>query len=175
MALAISILIAVLRVWIPWRPRTEGVVLRRLRMPFAARLARQAVALGLMVAVTLANLLTDRMPEWVPVVPLAALLVSLLVPARYTITDRGIGIGALTFRRWTEFSGLSVHHGRIRLKSINGIRPLSIWLPGRFHDADVVAQIRRLIRAGYQGKSTSGDRTQAESPSTDPEPSVSSI
>ena len=173
LALAISILLAVLRVWAPWRPRTEGVVLRRLRMPFAARLVRQAGALGLMVVVTLVNLVTRQVPDWLPAIPLAILLGSLLIPARYTITDRGVGIGALTFRRWTEFSGLSVRHGRIRLKSISGIRPLSIWLPGRFHDADVVAQIRRLIRGAYKGNSASGDTAQVGPASTEPEPLLS--
>jgi len=41
------------------------------------------------------------------------------------------------------------------MKSISGVRPLEIWLPGRFHDADTVAEIRRLIRGAYQGRSAS--------------------
>ena len=152
--IVVAVVAAVFRVWSPWRPRAQGVVLRTLKMPFAARLVNQAFPLALLIAATVVNEVTATLPIWVPLAPLAALSVGVMLRARYTITTEGVAVGALTFRRWTEFSGLTVRRGRIRLKSINGVRPLQIWLPGRFHDADAVAEIRRLIRGAYQGRSS---------------------
>ena len=150
----IAVITAIFRVWSPWRPRPQGAPLRTLRMPFVARLYNQAFALTLLGGAVAVNELAGALPPWVPLVPLAVLVLSVTIRARYTITTEGVSVGALTFRRWTEFSGLTVRHGRIRLKSISGVRPLEIWLPGRFHDADDVVEIRRLIRDAYQGRST---------------------
>lgn len=164
--IVIAVIAAVFRVWSPWRPRPQGTPLRTLRMPFVARLSNQAFPLVLLSVATAVNEFLGSLPFWVPVVPLVVLVLSVLVPARYTITTEGVAVGALTFRRWTEFSGLTVRRGRIRLKSIGGVRRLELWLPGRFHDADTVAEIRRLIRGAYQGRGTtveSGDQATASS------------
>lgn len=150
---AIAVIAAVFRVWSPWRPRAQGSPLRTMAMPFAARLYNQAFPIPLLVAAVLLNQAIASVPFWVPMLPLVVLALSIAVPARYTVTTEGVAVGALSFRRWTEFSGLTVRRGRIRLKSINGVRPLEIWLPGRFHDADTVVEIRQLIRGAYQGRS----------------------
>lgn len=142
---------AVSRVYSPWRARPQGIVLRSLRMPTRARLVNQLGPLVLLLVALGVNEVLGSTAWWVPVIPIAVLLVSIAIPARYTITTDGIQVGALSFRRWTEFSGLTVRRGRIRCKSISGVRPLQVWLPGRFHDADAVAEIRRLMRGAYKG------------------------
>ena len=149
--IAVAAIVAVARVVSPWRPRAEGVVLRSLRMPLRARVVNQAAPLAAFVVALGLNELRHDLAFWVPLVPLATLAIGVAIPARYTITTDGIMVGALRYRRWTEFSGLTVRSGRIRCKSISGVRPLQIWLPGRFHDADTVAEIRRLIRGAYKG------------------------
>jgi len=158
----IAVIAAVFRVWSPSRPRAQGTPLRTLAMPLAARLYNQALPLALLIGAFLLNDAIDSVPFWVPLIPLTVLALSVVVPVRYTITTEGVLVGALTFRRWTEFSGLTVRRGRIRCKSISGVRPLEIWLPGRFHDADTVAEIRRLMRGAYQG------RTAASPEGSDP-------
>ncbi len=158
----VAVIVAIFRVWSPWRPRAQGIPLRTLAMPFAARLYNQAPPLAVLSGAFLLNELIDSVPFWVPLIPLTVLAMSVIVPARYTITTEGVSVGALTFRRWTEFSGLTVRRGRVRCKSINGVRPLEIWLPGRFHDADSVTEIRRLMRGAYQG------RTAASADGSDP-------
>ncbi len=148
----IAVIIAIFRVWSPWRGRIQGPVIHVMRMPLRARLANQAVPLIMLAFAAMLNEVLGAIIVWVPLVPLVVLLATTLIPARYTLTTDGIAVGALTFRRWTEFSGVTVRRGRIRCKPIAGARRLSVWLPGRFHDADTVAEIRRLIRDAYQGR-----------------------
>ena len=170
----VAVIAAVFRVWSPWRPRAQGAPLRVMAMPFIARLYNQAFPLTLLTVAVAVNELVSSVPFWVPLGPLAVLALSVIVPARYTLTTEGVSVGALTFRRWTEFSGLTVRRGRIRLKSINGVRPLEIWLPGRFHDADTVIEIRRLIRGAYQGRSAV-DTAESEPAPGDSESSMAII
>lgn len=146
-----------------------------LRMPFAARLSNQAGPLAVLAAVFVLNELNQSVPFWVPLVPLTLLALSVVIPASYTLTGDGIMIGRLTFRRWTEFSGVTVRRGRLRLKSISGVRPLVIWLPGRFHDADTVAEIRGLIRNAYQGRSTAPASEAEPAATTESESSMAVI
>lgn len=150
----VAVVLAIARVWSPWRTRPQGQPILSLRMPLRARLRNQALPLALLVVAVVLNAAWSRIPEIVAVAPLLAVLGGTLIPARYTVTTEGIAIGALTFRRWTEFSGISVRRGRIRFKSIRGTRRLDVWLPGRFHDADTVAEIRRLMRDAYRGRSS---------------------
>jgi hypothetical protein len=149
----VAVAIAVARVWSPWRPRLRGPVVHVLPVPLRARLANQAVPLVLLATAAVLAELTGSVVTWLAAVPLVALLAATLIPARYTLTTDGVVVGSLTSRRWTEFSGVTVHRGRVRCKAISGTRGLWIWLPGRFHDADAVAEIRRLIRDAYQGRS----------------------
>lgn len=170
----VAVIAAVFRVWSPWRPRVQGAPLRTMAMPFVARLYNQAFPLALLVAAVVLNAWTASVPPWVPAVPLLVLALGVVVPARYSLTTEGVSVGALSFRRWTEFSGLTVRRGRIRLKSINGVRPLEIWLPGRFHDADTVIEIRRLIRGAYQGRSAI-ETSESEPAPADSESSMAVI
>ena len=172
--IVIAVIAAVFRVWSPWRPNAHGAPLRTMAMPFVARLYNQAFPLTLLAGAVLLNELISSVPFWVPLVPLAILALSVIVPARYTLTTEGVSVGALSFRRWTEFSGLTVRHGRIRLKSINGVRPLEIWLPGRFHDADTVFEIRRMIRGAYQGR-RAGETSESEPAAADSDSSMAAI
>jgi hypothetical protein len=160
--IAIAVILAVTRVWTPWRPRATGGTILVLRMPLRVRVRNQAIPLLILGVAAGANAIFEIAASWVPLVPLAILVVGLLVPARYTITTDGVMVGSVAFRRWTEFSGVTIRRGRVRCKSISGMRRLDIWLPGRFHDADTVAEIRRLIRDAYQGRAvTTTDAQEA--------------
>jgi ABC-type xylose transport system permease subunit len=162
--ITIAVIIAIFRVWSPWRPRVQGPVVHVLRMPIRARLVNQVVPVVLLIGAVVLNEALGRLPFWVPLVPLVLLVATSLIPARYTLTTDGIAVGALGFRRWTEFSGVTIRRGQVRCKPISGVRGLSIWLPGRFHDADTVIEVRRLIRDAYQGRSVRAS-TAAESES----------
>ena len=78
----VAVIVAVFRVWSPWRPRPQGAPLRTMAMPFVARLYNQALSLALLVAAVLTNELTLSVPLWVPLCPLAVLCLSVIIPAR---------------------------------------------------------------------------------------------
>jgi hypothetical protein len=149
--LLIAIVLAVLRGWNPRAPRTEGRAVRRLSMPWPARVEAQRVPLAMLIVTFLLNLIFDWVEFWIPLLPLLGLGVGLLFPAEYVLTDRGVQIGKTAFRRWTEFSGVAVRRGRLQFKHLPGVSELHIWLPGQFDDAEVVAEVRRLMRAAYTG------------------------
>ncbi len=172
---AVAVIAAVFRVWSPWGAKSQGAPLRTLRMPFAARLSNQAGPMLALAAASALNVLVTSVPFWVPLAPLALLALSVVVPASYTLTTDGVMIGRLTFRRWTEFSGVTVRRGRLRLKSISGVRPLQIWLPGRFHDADTVGEIRGLIRNAYQGRSSTPVSDHEPAPASESESSMAVV
>lgn len=163
-ALLIATLLAISRVWSPWAPSSEGKVIRRLPMPWQARVEAQRVPLAILLVAFIVNLIFGWVEFWVPLVPLLGLCIGLLFPAEYVLTDRGVQIGRTSFRRWTEFSGVSVQRGRLRFKNISGVRGLRIWLPGQFDDAEVVTEIRRLMRGAYTGATV----TTAEQGNADP-------
>jgi hypothetical protein len=150
-ALLIATLLAVSRVWRPWSSKPEGHVVRRLPMPWQARVEVLRAPLAILVIAFVVNLAFKWVDSWVPLVPLIGLVIGLLFPAEYVLTDRGVQIGKASFRRWTEFSGVSVRRGRLVFKNISGIRGVHLWLPGQFEDAEVVAEIRRLMRGAYTG------------------------
>lgn len=175
LVVVVAVIAAIFRVWSPWRPRAQGAALRTLRMPFGARLSNQAGPLAVLAVAFVINEFVASVPFWVPLVPLAVLALSVVIPASYVLTTDGVMIGRLTFRRWTEFSGVTVRRGRLRLKSISGVRPLQIWLPGRFHDADTVVEIRSLIRNAYQGRSTTPLADPEPAPPTESESSMAVI
>jgi hypothetical protein len=149
--LAAASLLLVSRVFVPWARPVEGRVLRRLPVPLRARLHRLIVPLAAMAAILAYDLARGWLPEWAALPALLLIVFVLAAPARYTISDQGIAVGLTPFRRWTEFGGLSVRRGRIRLKAISGLSGLDVWLPGRFEDAEVVTEFRRLLRDAYKG------------------------
>jgi len=145
-------LLVVGRVYVPWARPIEGQVRVRLPVPLRAKVHRLALPLGLQLTLLLADAVFGWIPLWATVPALALSVVVFVAPARYTITDQGVAVGLTPFRRWTEFSGLSVRRGRIRLKAIRGLPGLEIWLPGRFQDAEVVTELRALVRDAYKGE-----------------------
>lgn len=151
LVLAAASLLLVGRVFVPWARPVEGRVLRRLPVPLRARLHRLVVPLAAMAAILAYDLVQGWLPEWAALLALVLIAFVLAAPARYTVSDQGIAVGLTSFRRWTEFGGVSVRRGRIRLKAISGLSGLDVWLPGRFEDAEVVTEFRRLLRDAYKG------------------------
>lgn len=149
--LGIAVALMAFRTITPWARHVEGRTLRRLPVPVLARIRRQWLPIGLLATVSVVDAVTD----WVSLIPqLVALgiMVGLLtIPTRSVITDKGVRVGWLPFRRWTEFAGVNVRRGNILLQPISGLARLEIALPGRFDDAEVVSELRLLIRASYQG------------------------
>ncbi len=157
------------RVYVPWAGPTEGQIRRRMPEPIRARVRRLAVPLGLQLTLLTADSAFGWIPYWVTAPALALTLAVLVAPIRYTFTDQGIAVGPTSFRRWTEFGGLSVRRGRIRLTAIDGLPGVEISLPGRFEDAEVVTELRALLRGAYKGAGADGPAQVATTAASDPD------
>lgn len=149
--IGIALTLMALRTVTPWARRVEGRTLRRLPVPVLARIRRQWLPIGLLAAVSLVDAFTDWVTLLYQSVALAIAVVFLSIPTRSVITDEGVRVGWTPFRRWTEFAGVNVRRGNILLQPISGLARLEIALPGRFDDAEVVSELRLLIRTSYQG------------------------
>lgn len=155
--IAVALLLMIARVASPWIQRVDGRPLRRLPVPLGAKMRQQRLPLVLLGLVIGANVIAGQgmLAMHVGAIVLASALLAL--PARCVITDQGIRAGWTPFRRWSEFAGLSVRRGNIMLQPISGLAKLEITLPGRFEDADIVGEMRTLIRLGYQGSHQSDE------------------
>ncbi len=135
----------------PWSERPYGTTIRRIRLPFLARLRMQAMPSGLLLALaTAGGVLGLLSPVSVALVPI--IIVGFLVlPVAYTVTSEGIAVGGRGFRRWTEFGGVARRPGGARLQAVGGRRGMNVWLGGSRDDDDFVLLLRRLVRGSYQG------------------------
>lgn len=149
--IAVALLVMAAQVMSPLVHRVEGRPLRQLRVPFSAKVRRQRLPLALLGVVIGVQLISGHVELGLHLGAIVIAAILLAAPARYVMTDRGIRAGWTPFRRWTEFAGLSVRRGTIRLQPLSGLAKLEIVLPGRFEDADIVGEMRALIRASYQG------------------------
>lgn len=167
--IAVALLLMVARVLSPWIQRVDGRPLRQLPVPLAAKLRRQRLPLVLLGLVIGANVPAGQTALLLHLGALVIACLLLALPARCVMTDQGIRAGWTPFRRWTEFAGLSVRRGTIRLQPLSGLAKLEITLPGRFEDADIVGEMRTLIRASYQGsRSEDGPAESDEGPGSTP-------
>ncbi len=154
--IVVALLLMIARVMSPLLHRVEGRPMRHLRVPFSAKLRRQRFPLLLLGLVIGARVIAGQGMLGLDLAAAAIAALVLATPAHYVMTDRGIRAGWTPFRRWTEFAGLSVRKGNIRLQPISGFARLEMTLPGRFEDADIVSEMRTLIRLGYQGTEEPG-------------------
>ena len=149
--ISVALLLMAARAVMPVIRRPEGRTLRALPVPLRAKLRQQRLPLALLGLVIGADLVSGQIRLGLDLGAVAVACALLAMPARCVMTDRGIRAGWTPFRRWSEFAGLSVRRGNIRLQPLSGLAKLEITLPGRFEDADIVAEMRTLVRMGYQG------------------------
>jgi hypothetical protein len=141
-----------LRVWLPWGEPVCGNLVRRERLALLGRLRMHGPLAALIpaLAILLLALGRVRVESVLGVIALLALLLAL--PARYTVTSRGIRFAWTPFRRWTEFGGVARRPGGVRLQGVAGARPLTVWLSGGRDDDEFVLLLRQLVRGSYKGQ-----------------------
>ena len=137
--------------WLPTRERNAGY---RVRVGVFPRARYQApvlvpLLLGAFGVASLGGTVVGAIG------PLAALVVVLSLPMRYTVTPNGIGLGRRAPRRWTEFAGARRRAGRVYLQPFAGSRGMVVWLPRDRDDDDLVATLRRRMRECHRGAASS--------------------
>lgn len=136
---------------VPFSRRGRGVTLHSYAVPIRHRLRRQRFPLLLLGIVTVGDLVFGLVPVWSLVTGLVGAVGLLAVPVRCVLSTAGVRMGWRPVRRWTEFGGLRVRRGTIRLQPIAGSSGFEIPLPGRFEDGDLVAEVRGMITRAYKG------------------------
>lgn len=154
---------------VPYSRRGRGVTLHSYPVPIRYRLRRQRVPLLVLGLVIAGDLGLGLVPSWVLGTGLVVAIALVATPVRLVLSTAGVRMGWLPVRRWTEFGGLRVRRGTIRLQPIAGSSGFEIPLPGRFEDGDLVAEVRGMITRAYKGAATPEHLpTQEPRPGGDP-------
>jgi hypothetical protein len=153
--LAILILITLALTWArlyrPVHRSVEGHILRIEPLPLLAKIRMHAIPSVFAVALTTALAALDQVAWWLLGLPVVSSILLLVIPVRYTITDRGIRLGWTEFRRWTEFAGVRRTPFGAQLVGMSGHRRLNIWLSGSRDDDAFLHFLRQSLKNAYKG------------------------
>jgi Amt family ammonium transporter len=143
--------IMLMRVYLPYGQRAQGRDRRTTTLDFHERLLLQrknVYAIGVVLLITALGGLSSPLIQAVVVM---AVLAILCIPVRYRLTDDGIGLNNVVFRRWEEFQGLVAGPRSYVLLGDNGAANFTIQASPRRHP-DIAAAIHDAL--GRRGRST---------------------
>ena len=153
--IAILVLITLALTWArlyrPVHRSVEGHTLRVAPLPLLAKMRMHAVPSVFAVVLTLLLVVAGPLDWWMLALPVASTILLLVIPVRYTITDRGIRLGWTEFRRWTEFAGVRRTAFGAQLVGMSGRRRLNIWLSGSRDDDEFLHFLRQTLKNAYKG------------------------
>jgi len=138
----------------PGTNKLEGSRIVVVPIPLLARIRMHLVpaAPALAIAVVLAGL--DEIPWWALLIPALSNVLLILLPVHYTLTNRGIRLGWMEFRRWTEFAAVRRAPGGARLIGMQRRRGMHIWLSGSRGDDEFIHFLKQTVRGAYKGDAT---------------------
>lgn len=139
------------RLYRPVHRSVEGHTLRIEPLPLLAKIRMHAVPSAIAFVLATALALFDQIAWWVLGLPVMSTILLLVIPVRYTITDRGIRLGWTEFRRWTEFAGVRRTPFGAQLVGMSGHRRLNIWLSGSRDDDAFLHFLRQSLKSAYKG------------------------
>jgi len=144
------------RVLAPAGPKPEGKVLREVPLSFLERLHMQRLNLIALAMI----LLLGAIGHWIKlpfeILAIVAAYGIIMIPARYILTNTGIGLNRVVFRRWSEFEAVETAPQKITLIGRPGNGRFPIWLRGP-RQQEVLSLVRRHVR---------GTSRQGETPTT---------
>ena len=138
------------QVYRPWVPAPDGARGYRRRVPVAGRLRLHRAPLLALGLICLAGWSVGALPPAVMAIAGLVALAILVVPVHYTVTTAGIALGRTPLRRWTEFGGLRVRGGRVRLLPVVGCAGMTVWVGRGRGREDFVLAMRGAIRRAYR-------------------------
>jgi hypothetical protein len=141
----VSLALVAFRFYQPWVARPPGTVVRTFRVPLMARVRLQRANVYAVAALMFLGGVGRWLPGAVQLLVAAAVVVLLLLPLRYTLTEGGIALGRTRLRRWSEFAEVERIGGRAVLTPSAGEVPMEVWLPGAPTDDAIEATLRRLV------------------------------
>jgi hypothetical protein len=133
-----------MRVYMPFGKPHQGKVFRVLPLNLIERALLQRVNVYSLCFVLLLTLATGAQPAayQLPIVVLA--MAALTIPARFFITNAGIGLNNVFFRPWGDFKGFRVEARRVVLVANDGLRDVSIPALAS-HQKELTSALRRFL------------------------------
>jgi hypothetical protein len=142
----LSLVMMAARVAAPFGQRIEGRELLVVRLSFVERVLFHRSGLYAFGVILLLVGVTGLLPVPFQVLAVLACYGVLTIPVRYRLTDAGIGLNNVVFRRWSEFNGVDVSSRAITLRGRPGNGRFTVRLLSA-HKSEPLRAIRRHIRA----------------------------
>lgn len=122
------LIITLMRVAVPLGQPIAGKALLRFDLTYRERMLLHRTNLYAIGVVLLLAAWSNVLPLLAELAVILATFVIIMMPTRYIITSEGVALNNVVFRRWSEFSGVEVRRGRIRLLGLPGNAPFTIGL-----------------------------------------------
>src|SRR5262249_20470086 len=118
--------VMLMRVFLPLGQRTAGTERAVFALGLKERLLYQRTNIYAIGAVLVLTALTGLISVPIELVVFAAVLAILMIPVRYRLTDQGIGLNNVVFRRWDEFEDLDIGGRSVRLLGKEGAADFTV-------------------------------------------------
>lgn len=83
-------------------------------------------------------------------------LVILIVPMKYTLTTKGVGVGQIAFHEWKEFSGFNAGRSKLQLASADPVSRITLFVKPAEMD-NVLKYVERHVKVQSSNLSTEGE------------------
>ncbi len=153
--LGASLLLLLMRVWLPHGQSPAGRAVAEVRLGFRERMLLQRTNLYAFGLILLLLAVSGAVPYLFELIAIAFAYGILSIPVRYRFTSDGVGLNNVVFRRWSEFRGFVPGARSIRLQGAEGMRDFHVRLLAG-HQAPALDVVRRHVRQDLQR----GDRRE---------------
>jgi hypothetical protein len=150
----VSLVLLILRGYQPWVKPIDGALVRRWRVPLAAKVRLQRANVYAIAALLILGGLGGWLPGGAQLLVVLSVVAVLLAPLQYTLTETGIALGRTSPRPWRDFTGCDRRGDRVVLDPAEGVAGMTIWLPRPPEDRLAVNDLRRLVRGAPRGTAT---------------------
>jgi hypothetical protein len=141
---ACMLMIMLMRVVVPIGAKIDGKPVSEIKLDFHERLLLQRFNIYAIGAVLLLATLTGVLPGiWEIIVVLAA-CATLMIPARYVITSRGIALNNVTYYPWSDFTAFGVKRRSISLLPQAGRRKVELRVLNK-HREEILTCVRSYL------------------------------
>ena len=113
----------------PWKKLSmPGKPLQTIPLGFLSRLRTHGSSLMALLTGCALGLLAGWLPASIAAMVGAFALVILFMPMRYTLTTKGVAVGEMSFRPWSDFSGFKAHKASLELAHPSFLGRLTLFV-----------------------------------------------
>ena len=148
--LAVMLVIAAMRVFLPVGARVPGRPLGDVSLSWRERLLLQRTNMYLFGAVVLLGAASGALTGPLELVALLAAFAILTIPVRYRFTSEGIARNNVVFRAWSDFAGYREERSALVLEAVAGQRDFRLHVTGAHREAARRAVARLLSQHSHR-------------------------